>query len=977
MAADPTASDSAATDAAAAAAVANPDARRLGEYLPVSQSDLQVVLEQLKPKSRGSDSARAVEPIRVGEALVEAGLVTREQLFDAVYAQRADRLRRCPLFASLTDAELAGLAEQVSEASVAPNEQFIEQDTVGGSMFVIAAGRVMVYRRTEDGEEIALGAAWPGETIGEMGFFSDGTRSASARALEPVQLLEIPYTNLPRCFDVAPNLARDFLRIVTKRLRETNVRYQANVNKRRVVERSLRHLSAYLDLSSDMAIGAGIESLIDRVVRSASKVMQADRASLFLVDPVTGDLWSKVAEGDDGKRMKEIRVPAGSGIAGWVAQHGETLNIADAYEDDRFNQANDVKTGYRTRSVLCGPVLNLQGAIVGVIQVINKESGKFEPEDETLFRAFAHQAAIAVENFNLYRRLVASNEKMAIMLDVANSVSQTLDLPSLIRKIVQKTTEILHCDRGSFFVLDRDAGELFSMEASGAGVKEIRFPVAIGLAGHCARTGEVVNVVDAHEDRRFNPEFDKKTGYRTRSVLCVPVIGRDGKVTGVTQAINKVGGAAFEEGDVELLKAISAQIAVAVENAQLYARTVHMKNYLASVQESISNGIVTLDDAYKVVTANGAALRTLERQADAVVGMDIRGVLGERNGRLLSMVDRAYADHKLVDEDDFELFPASEKTCTVNARALPLTDLEGRERGQVLVIEDITTERRVKNTLTRYMSRDIVEKILKDGEQQLGGVSNKATVLFSDIREFTTISEGLAAEKVMDFLNQYFTLMVDEVLRHDGVLDKYMGDALMAVFGVPYPAPDDAVRGVRAALSMVKALDEFNARRAAAGLPIVHMGIGINTDSVVSGRMGSAKRMEYTVIGDGVNIASRLEGLTKQYGAQVLVTETTVRELGDHFYVREVDHVRMKGKVRPVGIYEVLGDAAYKPTAEQKLFEQGYEAYCQRQFQLAREAFHAGAKRDPACGIFLARCDAFLASPPPADWDGVWRATAK
>jgi adenylate cyclase len=948
-------------------------ARRLGEYLPVPEADLARLISQPDP-AQPPRPASAPAPKRLGEALLDTGQISREQLLDALYAQRADRLRACHLFAGLSDAELAGLAELVAEVSVATNEQFITQDTAGRAMYVIAAGRVMVYRRTEEGEEIPLGGAWPGETIGEMGYFSDGTRSASARALEPVQLLELPYSSLPRCFDVAPNLARDFLKVVTRRLRETNVRYQANVNKRRVVERSLRNLSSYLDLSAELAVGAGIEALIDRVVRSASKVMQADRASLFLVDPVTGDLWSKVAEGAE---TKEIRVPAGTGIAGWVAQHGEVVNIADAYEDARFNRANDLRTGYRTRSILCGPVLDLQGQIVGVIQVINKEGGRFEPEDETLFRAFAHQAAIAVENFNLYRRLVASNEKMAILLDVANSVSQTLDLPSLIRRIVQKTTEILHCDRGSFFVLDRDTGELFSMEASGAGMREIRFPLTAGLAGHCARLGEVVNVIDAHEDRRFNPEFDRQTGYRTRSVLCVPVTGRDGEVTGVTQAINKVGGGAFEEGDVELLKAIGAQIAVAVENAQLYARTLAMKNYLASVQESISNGILTLDDSYGVVTANGAALRTLERGRNAVVGRDIRAVLGEKNARLLAMVEEAYANHRLVDEDDVELFPAPDKTCTVNARTLPLNDLEGRERGQVLVIEDITRERRVKNTLTRYMARDIVEKILKDGEQQLGGVAGTATVLFCDIREFTALSEGLAAERVMDFLNQYFTLMVDEVLGHRGVLDKYMGDALMAVFGVPYPAEDDAPRAVRTALAMVRALGEFNARRAAQGLPPVRIGIGINTDKVVSGRMGSAKRMDYTVIGDGVNTASRLEGLTKQYCAQILISESTLKELGDEFYAREVDHVRVKGKRRPIGIYEVLGDATYRPTPEQRLFEVGYQAYCQRQFRLARDAFHAGAKRDPACGIFLARCEAFLESPPREDWDGVWRMASK
>jgi CRP-like cAMP-binding protein len=323
---------------------------------------------------------------------------------DALRAQRVDRLRKCHLFARLSDDELARLAQFVAEVSIPPNEQFITQDTVGRAMYVIAGGRIMVYRRTEDGEEIPLGAAWPGETIGEMGYFSDGTRSASARALETVQLLEIAYDKLPGVFELIPSLARDFLRVVTKRLRETNVRYQTNVNKRRVVERSLRHLSAYLDLSSELAVGAGIESLIDRVVTSASKVMCADRASLFLVDPATGDLWSKVAEGDgDSTLTREIRVPAGSGIAGWVAQHGEFLNIADAYDDDRFSKANDVRTGYRTKTILCGPVRNLQGQIVGVIQVINKDGGRFEPEDETLFRAFAHQAAIAVENFNLYR----------------------------------------------------------------------------------------------------------------------------------------------------------------------------------------------------------------------------------------------------------------------------------------------------------------------------------------------------------------------------------------------------------------------------------------------------------------------------------------------------------------------------------------------------------------------------------------------
>ena len=298
-------------------------------------------------------------------------------------------------------------------------------------------------------------------------------------------MLRIPYDDLPRVFDLVPTLANGFLKIVTARLRELNYQYHTTVHHKRSAESSLKHLSEYLDSSGHLDLRLdleqGIDVLIKRVVTTASKIMNADRASLFLLDAGTGDLWSKVAEGEN---TREIRVRAGHGFAGWVVQHGSVLNIPDAYQDERFSKEVDLRTGYRTKSVLCGPVRDLQGQVIGVIQVINKKAGTgFTAEDETLFKAFAHQAAIAVENFNLFRRLKESHEKMALMLDVATSVTQTLDLPQLIKKIVTKVREILDCDRASFFVYDRDAGELWSMEAGGAGVKEIRFPASAGLPG--------------------------------------------------------------------------------------------------------------------------------------------------------------------------------------------------------------------------------------------------------------------------------------------------------------------------------------------------------------------------------------------------------------------------------------------------------------------------------------------------------------
>jgi adenylate cyclase len=226
--------------------------------------------------------------------------------------------------------------------------------------------------------------------------------------------------------------------------------------------------------------------------------------------------------------------------------------------------------------------------------------------------------------------------------------------------------------------------------------------------------------------------------------------------------------------------------------------------------------------------------------------------------------------------------------------------------GLVLVIEDVTEKRRLMGTLSRVVSRQVAEQLLQSGELKLGGERKHVTVVMTDIRNFTPMSETYAAEDIVMMLNDYFSRMIEVIFRYEGTLDKFIGDAIMAVFGAPVAHHDDPERAVRAAIEMRQKLREFNEDRRKAGKWTIETGIGICNGEVVSGTIGSDERLEYTVIGDAVNLSARLENLTKQFGeCKILMNEPVHDAIKDLIPTRLLGEEKVRGKRRAVKIYGV------------------------------------------------------------------------
>jgi class 3 adenylate cyclase/HAMP domain-containing protein len=283
-------------------------------------------------------------------------------------------------------------------------------------------------------------------------------------------------------------------------------------------------------------------------------------------------------------------------------------------------------------------------------------------------------------------------------------------------------------------------------------------------------------------------------------------------------------------------------------------------------------------------------------------------------------------------------------------------------------------EQKIRNIFQKYVPKAVIDEFFANPESMLVGQDRVLAVLFSDIRGFTTLSEGLPPNEVVESLNAYFSRMVKIIMDHKGIVDKYIGDAIMATFGAPVHYGDEAYQAVMSAFSMLDALKLFNAGQLKKGRPQFKVGIGINYGEVTVGNIGSEQKMDYTVIGDMVNLASRLEGLTKVYHEEIIVSETLVDDLAGKIPCRPIDKVAVKGKLKGVMIYAPRRDITPRETQAWKVHQSAIKSYYDRDFKAAAERLREVLNLIPGDAIaarFLERSEAYLKNPPADDWAGV------
>ena len=487
--------------------------------------------------------------------------------------------------------------------------------------------------------------------------------------------------------------------------------------------------------------------------------------------------------------------------------------------------------------------------------------------------------------------------ELETLFDISVAISSVLNIQELSEDVLWRSVGILNASKGMLLIQNKDSPILEP-------ISTFNWDEEKNLV---SKKLKIFKTINEKKKGLFLTEKDKTTIQKklNKNNLIITPLQVKTKTLGYMVLCNKEtrkGVEEFNDLDLDLLTALSNQAAVALENATLFKDITKEKNFNESILSSIATGVITINVLGEIDSINSAGLKILKKEKEEIIGNHYL-YLFEKDEEVVELIVKSETQNKKVSTVNIPFLSVSEET-KINFSVSPRVDKDEKTKGLVLAIEDITDVSKIKKTFKRYVSKQVVDELLDDDAKlNLGGEKREVTVLFSDIRGFTSMSEKMEPEKVVSTLNDYFSLMIDIVFKNNGTLDKIIGDELMIVFGAPTSSPDDTERAVQTAIEMQNKIKTFNKQRSINKEVPIKVGIGINKGLVVSGNIGSRDLMDYTVIGDTVNLGARL---CSAAGPDEIITSSSVWfETKNIFNYKKLKPIKVKGKKEEIQVYKI------------------------------------------------------------------------
>jgi len=492
------------------------------------------------------------------------------------------------------------------------------------------------------------------------------------------------------------------------------------------------------------------------------------------------------------------------------------------------------------------------------------------------------------------------NEKyleLETLLDLTNTINSLDDLNELFFNVLTLSSSILNSAKG-VVLLKNDVSNIFD-PVSVFNIDELKIKKQIfnTRSGFLSELNKSKKSFIISQNNKFNHDlFDS-------SYCLVSPILYDKNLVGAIMLFDKEtreGLCDFEKNDIKLLDAISMQTSIAYQNVKLLESLKKSNKLNENIMSSITTGIIEVNLFGEIEFANKEALRLLNKDEEEVIGNHYL-IIFEKNDQLLELIQKVESEQERVFENEFEL-KSKRKKISVNLSCSPVFDEQKSFSGIVIALDDLSKINKVKSTFKKYVSKNIVDKLLENEDSlNLGGTESDITILFSDIRGFTSMSEKLSPTEIVKLLNKYFKSMIDVVFKYNGTLDKIVGDELMVLYGVPLKSEDDTDNAVKTAIKMFQSLDKFNEVIIKEGYKPFKIGIGINKGKAVSGNIGSEQQMNYTVIGDTINLGARLCSHAKS--GEILISSSVKDVISDDYAFKKIPSIEVKGKSKPIEVW--------------------------------------------------------------------------